>query len=92
MKGGSVDRREDAGEVYPGGGFAPTGGGARPDTIAELAAQVAELAAEVDKKVDETDFGAFDGMVLPDTATQKEVRQMLQQILLKLQSMKGAGE
>ena len=45
-----MDRREDAGEAYPGGGFAPASGGARPDAIAELAAEVEELAGEVEDR------------------------------------------
>lgn len=83
-----MDRREDAGEVYPGGGYAPTGGGSRPDTIAELAAEVAELAAKVEGKVDKDDFSSLE---LPDTATQKEVKQMLQNVLGKLKGLSACA-
>ena len=86
-----MDRREDVGEVYPGGGFAGGHGGAIEDIVAalaELSNVSRELAQRIDGKVDKGDFAALE---LGDGATQKEVRQMLQNVLGKLKGLSACA-
>lgn len=57
--------------------------------IDEITNEVEGILGQLGEKVDEEEFEAFDDLTLHDTATQHEIKTMLQSVLAKLKAIKG---